>query len=138
MRKRIVLISCVSKKLSQPATAKELYVSTLFKLNLKYAEKLNPDEIFILSAKYYLLSLDEQIEPYDQTLNKMCSSEIKLWANRVLLQISEKCSIEDTEFIFLAGDKYRKYLSPNLNNVCIPLKGLRIGEQLRKLKELTS
>lgn len=69
MSKRIALISCVSQKLSQHAKPKELYVSTLFKLNLKYAEKLEPDEIFILSAKHGLLSLDQQIEPYEQTLN---------------------------------------------------------------------
>jgi len=138
MSKRIVLISCVSQKLSQRAKAKELYVSTLFKLNLKYAEKLEPDEIFILSAKHGLLSLDQQIEPYEQTLNNMRSGEVKEWASRVFKQISEVCSIDDTEFIFLAGDKYRKYLLPYLKNSLIPLKGLRIGEQLQKLKGLAS
>ncbi len=40
MNKKIVLISCVSKKLAHRAKAKELYISTLFKLNLKYATQL--------------------------------------------------------------------------------------------------
>ena len=111
MSKRIVLISCVSKKLSRSAKAKNLYISTLFKLNLKYAKKLEPDKIFILSAKYGLLPLGQEIEPYEQTLNNMRSNEIKQWASRVLDQIKQVCSINETEFTFLAGDKYRNVVS---------------------------
>lgn len=137
MRKRIVLISCVSQKLPHRAMARELYISTLFKLNLKYAEKLAPDKIFVLSAKHGLMALEIEIEPYEQTLNNMRSSEIRAWADRVLEQIRGVCSIDDSEFIFLAGDKYRKHLLPHIKNYKVPLKGLRIGKQLQRLKELT-
>ena len=69
MRQRtIVLISCVKKKASQPRPARELYISDLFRKSLKYAQSLSPDAIYILSAKYGLLSLDTVIEPYDVTL----------------------------------------------------------------------
>jgi len=138
MSKRIVLISCVSQKLPQRAKARDLYVSTLFKLNLRYAEKLRPDDIFVLSAKHGLLPLEKRIEPYEQTLNNMRFGEIKQWANRVLRQIKAVCLIDETEFVFLAGDRYRKYLLPHLKNSQIPLEGLRIGEQLQKLKGLVS
>jgi hypothetical protein len=136
MDKQIVLISCASQKLTQRAKAKDLYVSTLFKLNLRYAQKLAPDEILILSAKHGLLSLDQEIDPYEQSLNTMPALEVKQWADKVLDQICAKCSIEETTFIFLAGERYRKYLLPHLRNVQIPLKGLGIGRQLQKLKEL--
>jgi len=138
MRKKIVLISCVSKKLTDRAKAKELYTSTLFKFNLKYAELLAPDEIFILSAKHGLLTLNQEIEPYDETLNTMKSAEIKMWSDQVLEQIKGVCAIDDSEFVFLAGEKYRKHLLPHINNYKIPLKGFRIGEQLKQLKKLTS
>jgi len=137
MRKRIVLISCVSQKLPHRAKAKNLYISTLFKLNLKYANKLNPDGVYILSAKYGLLNLDQEIDPYEQTLNNMRVNEVKQWANQVIEQIRKISVVEKTEYVFLAGERYRKYLLPHLNNVQIPLKGLRIGEQLQRLKELT-
>lgn len=137
MNKRVILISCVSKKLQIQARAEDLYVSTLYKLNLKYAKKLKPDNIFILSAKYGLVALDQVIEPYEKTLNTMSINEIKEWANQVLKKIKMYSSIEDTEFIFLAGERYRRYLIPNLKYVHIPLKGLGIGKQLQKLKELT-
>jgi len=138
MRKKIVLISCVSQKLPHQAKAKDLYVSTLFKLNLKYASSLNPDEIYVLSAKHGLLRLEHEIEPYEQTLNNMRTAEIKEWANSVLHQLKSVSSLKEEEFIFLAGDKYRKYLLPHMNHALVPLEGLRIGEQLQRLKELTA
>lgn len=110
----------------------------MFRYNLKYAELLDPDGIFILSAKYGLLDLNDIIAPYDQTLNDMATVEIKEWSNLVLKQIRDICIIENTEFIFLAGEKYRKFLLPYLKTYSIPLKGLRIGKQLQKLKELTA
>lgn len=134
----IVLISCVSKKLPYNAKAKDLYVSSLFKYALKYAYKLNPDRIFILSAKYGLLELDDEIEPYDQTLNNMSGSEAKIWASMVLKQLSSKTDMIHSEYVFLAGEKYRKFLIPEIKHFKIPLQGLSIGRQLQKLKELTS
>ena len=132
---KIVLISCVSKKLSKKSKAQDLYISPLFQYNLKYAKSLKPDKILILSAKYGLLNLDEEIEPYNETLNGMNSNEVKEWANSVLNELSKVCDIKKDEFIFFAGDKYRKYLISHINNYKIPLKGLGIGKQLKYLKE---
>ncbi|HIH25724.1 hypothetical protein J4476_03395 [Candidatus Woesearchaeota archaeon] len=134
---KIVLISCVSKKLSCKSKAKDLYISSLFKFNLKYADSFFPDNIFILSAKYGLVSLDDIIDPYDMTLNNMNSKEIKLWADNVLVKLSKIADLKNDEFIFLAGDNYRKYLISSINNYKIPLKGLGIGKQLHYLKEKT-
>ena len=113
----------------------DLYVSTLFKLNLKYANSINPDEIYVLSAKHGLLELEREIKPYEQTLNNMRANEVRAWANNVLQQLQSIASVEEAEFIFLAGDKYRKYLLPHIKNAVVPLEGLRIGEQLQRLKE---
>lgn len=135
--RRIILISCVSKKLSYKTTAKDLYVSTLFKLNYEYALSLNPDKIFILSAKYGLLHLKDEIAPYDETLNTKSTMEISHWAESVLEQLRKEVDLEEDEVIFLAGEKYRKYLLPYIKNYKIPLKGLSIGKQLQFLKEVT-
>lgn len=135
---RIVLISCVSKKLSKKTKAKDLYTSTLFKLNMKFAQTFNTDNIFILSAKHGLIDLDDEIAPYDVTLNKMKADVIKSWSSRVLAQLKVKFDLQKDHFIFLAGDKYRKYLIPHIASYDIPLQGKRIGEQLQHLKKLTS
>ncbi len=116
--------------------AKDLYTSTLFKLSFQYAEKLAPDMIYVLSAKYGLLDIDEEIGPYELTLNRMHDYEIRAWADHVIEQLKATVSIDKTEFIFLAGYKYRKYLLPHITDYKIPLEGLSIGRQLQRLKEL--
>lgn len=132
---KIALISCVSKKRLHKAKAKDLYISPLFKQNLAYAKSLNPDKIFILSAKYGLLDLEGEIEPYDLTLNQMHSEAIKEWASRVIEQLSKVADFENDAFVFLAGSRYRKFIIPHIKKYEIPLKGLSIGKQLRFLKE---
>ena len=130
----IVLISCVSQKLPIKTRAEELYTSTLFKLNMQFAKRLNPDGIFILSAQYGLLSLDDEVEPYDVTLNNMLAEERKTWTKGVLEQLNNKFDLENDHFVILAGDRYRQYLIKDLKSFEIPLKGLRIGKQLQYLK----
>lgn len=133
--RKIILISCVSKKLDKRAKAKDLYISPLFKYNLKYAQSMNPDKIFILSAKYGLLKLDEEIDTYNETLNTKSSAQIKVWANNVLTQLKNEIDINNDTVIFLAGEKYRKNLTPFINNYEVPMRGLSIGKQLQFLKE---
>jgi cytoplasmic iron level regulating protein YaaA (DUF328/UPF0246 family) len=132
---KVVLLSCVSMKLPHKAKACELYVSPLFKSALKYARSLNPNKIFILSAKYGLVDLNDEIESYDQTLNAMSKDAIMEWSNRVLNQLKNKTNLDEDEFIFLAGERYRKYLLPQIKNYQLPMKGLGIGKQLKFLKE---
>ncbi len=132
---KIVLIACASKKVNHKTKARALYDSPLFKLNLKYAESLKPDNMFIVSAKHGLLNLDEEIEPYNETLNKMPDKQIQDWANKVASQLNQVIDIKKDEVIFLAGEKYRKYLIPHINNYKIPMEGLGIGKQLKFLKE---
>ena len=134
---KVVLISCVSKKLSHKAKAKHLYISPLFCLSLKYAQQLSPQKIFILSAKYGLVHLDEEIEPYKVTLNKMSARQRRNWADKVLTELKRNCDLENDHFVILAGVKYRQYLMSHLNSCEVPLAGLPIGKQLQFLKKET-
>ena len=134
---RIALISCASKKRNEKNKAKNLYTSTFFKYNLRYARKLKPDKIFILSAKHGLLPLDKEIEPYDKFLNNFSEQERKEWAELVLGQLKGNANLHRDEFIFLAGENYRKYLLPKISNYDVPLEGKGIGQQLKFLKEHT-
>jgi hypothetical protein len=116
--------------------ARDLYISPLFKKNLQYASMLAPDTIFILSAKYGLVGLEQEIEPYDLTLNNMSSANIKRWAAYVIRQLAEYTDLKEDRFVFLAGEKYRRYLVPYMTHVQIPLEGLSIGRQLQRLTAL--
>lgn len=132
---RIVLISCVAMKKEIPALARDMYISPLFKGAYRYACKLGADRIFILSAKYGLLEETTMIEPYNETLNSKSVSEIKKWASNILNVLSQKTDLQEDEFIFLAGEKYRKYLIDSLRHFSVPLKGLPIGKQLAFYKK---
>ncbi|MEN6572364.1 MAG: DUF6884 domain-containing protein [Anaerolineaceae bacterium] len=136
--KKIVLISCVKSKLDHPAKAKDLYISTLFQSFLEYARRLKPDEIYILSAKYGLLELDQKIAPYEMTLNTMSVAEKRDWSHKVLDSLRQKADLQSDLFIFLAGINYRKYLLPELKHYEVPLEGLSFGQQLHELKRRVS
>lgn len=136
--KKIVLISCVSKKQPIKAKAKDLYTSALFKKNFQFANKLQPDEIFILSAKHGLLMLNDEIEPYDTTLNKMPVKKRKEWATLVINQLKICTDVKRDHFIILAGNRYRQFILPELTSYDIPLEGLGIGKQLQYLKKQLS
>ena len=132
---RVVLISCVSKKAEKKCSARDLYVSSLFRYCLAYARLLNADKIFVLSAKYGLVGLNEVIEPYNESLNLMNDAKKKEWADGVFDKLKNEIDVDEDEVIFLAGENYRKYLIERLKKVSVPLKGLGIGKQLKFLKE---
>lgn len=132
---KVVLIQCVKKKKPRKCKAKDLYDSAWFRYAWRYAQSLNPDKVFILSAKYGLVDPEEEIEPYNETLNTKSVPEIRAWAAKLLASLRERTDVTKDTFIILAGEKYRTYLADHLANHDIPMKGLRIGQQLKWLKE---
>lgn len=130
----IVLIACASKKLNHRARAEDLYVSDLFRKSLAYARQMRPVAVFILSATHGLVRPDDQIDPYDVTLNTMSSAEIRAWSDGVFGQLQRHTDVKHDRLFFLAGDKYRRYLVPRLHTVEVPMEGLGIGQQLQFLK----
>lgn len=133
--RNVVLISCVKSKVKNKSQAIDMYTSDLFKKNLAYSKILNPSATYILSAKYGLVKLNDTISPYDLTLKNMKLEERKEWALKVVKQLELVENIENTNFIFLAGERYREYLLPKINNYEVPMKGLSFGNQLNFLKE---
>jgi cytoplasmic iron level regulating protein YaaA (DUF328/UPF0246 family) len=133
--RRIVLLSCVSKKKEFETTAANLYDSTLFNYAFQYAKTFNPDKIYIISALYGLLETDEIVKPYNKTLNEMNKRDRIEWSNVVLEQMRDKeLDLKNDHFVILAGNNYRKYLLQHMVHYELPLEGKRIGEQLSFLK----
>lgn len=92
---------------------------------------------YILSAKYELLSPNDKIEGYELSLTTMKAKERRDWAEKVFEDIL-KITPRVQHVTFLAGLHYRKNLNDLLVGegikTCIPMEGLRIGEQLRWLE----
>ncbi|WP_259595884.1 DUF6884 domain-containing protein [Clostridium botulinum] len=132
----IALISCTSSKKHYACQAKELYSeSATFCLEYELANIL-AEEIYILSAKHGLVAKDTILDYYDYTLMHK-SKDIKIqWSKKVLNQIREIFSLEEDEFIILAGKDYYEYLLPSIKKYWLPLKGKRQGERQPMLRQL--
>ncbi len=91
---------------------------------------------FILSAKYGLVSPEDMLEPYEETLNTMSIGQRRASAARVQQQMDQRLPRSD-RIVVLAGQRYREFLMEYLRRraptVEVPLEGLRIGEQLHWL-----
>ena len=134
----IVFLSCVKSKRDTACAARDMYTSDLFKKSLAYALQLNPRKVYILSAKYGLLELNEHIEPYNLTLNEMSEEKRKAWAYKVCKQCEQKGISYSEEVIFLCGNNYRKYLMRKFKNANAPLGNMGIGKQLAFYKSNTT
>lgn len=131
----VVLISCVGEKKSHRSKAKDLYHSTWFRYAWCYAQSLNPEKVFILSAKYGLVDPETEIDPYEETLNTKSDSDIQTWAVKVVEALGEKADVANGVFTILAGEKYRRHLVSHLTRHNVPMSGLKIGQQLSWLKQ---
>lgn len=134
---KIVFLSCTKSKTPHPAPAQELYsASPMFQKTLAYGKSLEPDRMYILSAKHHLVPLNKKLAPYDKTLKEMPKDEREEWGKTTFNQIKSKgINPENSKFIFLAGDEYIKPLLPYIpaSNVINPMKGKRFGERLKWL-----
>jgi len=137
---KIVLLSCTKSKLDHKAQAQELYsASPMFKKTLEYGKSLNPDKMYILSAKHHLVPLTKVLEPYDKTLKEMPKKEKEQWADETLEQMkSYGLNLDKDEFIFLAGSEYIAPLKPYIKNIQAPMEGKRLGERLKWLNSQIS
>lgn len=132
----IVLLSCVKSKNDKKSKAKDMYISALFKYSYMYASKITSQEnIYILSAKYGLLKLDDEIYPYEDTLNTKTEKQKKIWAYKVYKQMKSLNFDFDKQTVFLCGNNYRKYLITKFSNAIAPLSGLGLGKQLQFYKQ---
>ncbi len=135
MFRQVQLLSCVGRKRSVPAPARDLYTSSWFRKARNYADSTG-QPWFVLSAKHGLVHPDQVVAPYDLTLNAIPKPGRCEWASRVLAQLGPHLDGVDS-VVILAGRRYREFLEPSLRGrglaVCVPMEGMRIGEQLRWL-----
>jgi hypothetical protein len=108
----------------------------MFKKTLEYGKSLQPDKMFILSAKHHLVPLNKELEPYDKTLKEMPADEKEKWGDETVKQMkSHGLNLNKDKFIFLTGSEYMKPLTKYIpdSNIEKPMEGRRMGERLKWL-----
>lgn len=134
----IILISCSQEKGDARTRARDLYTSPLFRKSLQWAESQKPDAIYIVSALYGLVRLEESISPYNFKITDLRKAERWQWAGRVRSHLTaqvvggRRVSAGD-RITILAGKDYVYPLREWLPNLHAPLAGLQVGERLRWL-----
>ena len=135
MKDVVVFVGCGAKQ-QQANVAKDLYISSYFKKKLNHAETYykNCQGIYILSSdpSSPVLALNQQVSGmYDYPMKLV--SQAKAWSPNADATIANMFNTQSTVFVVFAGEKFYKYLNPNLKIVA-PLKGLLIGQQMKYLQ----
>jgi len=141
-RKSLYLIACTTDKFKGiNQRAKYIYAkSVLFRLSYLYIKKeYKPKTIYVLSAKYGLISENDLISYYDDNLVNKRKIDRKLWAKNVIKQLDKlmKGKRENYKLICFAGDKYVEFLKKEFL-IERPLEKLTIGYQIEWLKKKLS
>lgn len=114
---KLVIVGCGSAKRDRNLdtqtlqvdrfAAKDLYTSTYFAKKRDYAETIG-DHWMILSALHGLIPPNEQIKPYDISIDNLDDEQLEAWIHRVWRVLLEwVCSHEDVEeIVVLAGKSY--------------------------------
>jgi len=130
--REVTLIQCTNSKRDTISPARELYdTSSYFRHMRDYAEAVNRP-YYILSAKHGLVPPHKRLKPYDE----FGLSEAQA------IEVAETLAKQDIRMVkVIAGKKYTNHLIPELEKRSIDVvelcAGLRIGERIKRLKELT-
>lgn len=130
-----VVIPCGAEKLTTSAKAADMYIGSMFKDALTTARGIVSDEnIFILSAKYGLVRLDQVIEPYDVKLGQPGTISKESLAG----QIGEIIPAGTNVLSLLPADYHGRFIAGagelNVDRAFEGTKG--IGQQKGRLKAI--
>lgn len=145
----IGLVSCGAQKLTEPAEARHLYTSPLFRLSLTYAEQ-HCSRVYVLSAFHGLLDLDRVVAPYNRRL-PTAKRERMAWGEHIAASIGARHN-SDEPIMILAGVDYAHPLTVCLRTlfgwrdggykgwtgeITEPLAGMQVGQRLAWLNGQT-
>ena len=130
-----VVVGCVSQKQPHRASAKDLYVSNLFRKRRAYAEASGLPW-FIMSAKHGIVQPDTVLDPYDETLEHLSLTALLRWGERSVSELERILGPLAGHVLEIhAGKRYVHAVESTLHRrsaeIVVPLKGLRIGQQLQ-------
>jgi cytoplasmic iron level regulating protein YaaA (DUF328/UPF0246 family) len=125
-----IIITCGSKKSITPSRAELMYLGSHFKRCLSWAKsKSSQDKIFILSAKYGLLKLDQKINPYDLRMGQEGCVDFNFVKNQAI-----ELNIIDNQIYSTAGKEYRNILDQVFKNIKYPFFNMSMGYMAQAIK----
>lgn len=133
----IGLVGCSGPKLKEPAPARQLYTSPLFRSALALAERRH-DVVYVISAKHELVTLDQVVAPYDLAMSDVAKERRPIWGTRVWWSIQRRHPRVEREIYIYAGKDYaRPIRRAGFNGATFhePLARMQLGQRLKWLRE---
>ncbi|MFI1408725.1 DUF6884 domain-containing protein [Streptomyces sp. NPDC020707] len=132
-QQRLVLVACGGKKSQRPGkiAADERYTGNYFTACLMASEVMD-GVTMVLSAKYGLIPLTEEIENYDVTMGGKGSVRLGFVKQQV-----EELGLKNAKVTVLGGERYVKAARQIWPDAEAPLTG-GIGQQLKQLAAIYS
>ena len=126
----VVIIPCGALKRRERCRARDLYIGSYFKANLRYALSVaqTPD-VLILSAKHGLIHLDEKVEPYDLKMGQPGCVDADF-----VRQQAEMMAVTKKQIYALGGKLYLDTLRDAGLKFMPLVEGLPMGIQMQALK----
>ena len=115
----MIIVACGARKHHEPAPARDLYRGAYFRACLAYALRIAPaKDVYILSAKYGLIGLNNRIEPYDLKLGEAGS----IGSGQLSVQAENLCLLREKVTV-LGGKLYVNLVRNVWKHVEAPLDG---------------
>jgi hypothetical protein len=129
----VLLLACSKRKLEQPAPARDLYTSPLFRTAREHAERKG-GPWFILSAEHGLVAPDEWLAPYDRYLRDTPPGYRGAWGHWVVERLDLLVGgLANRTVEIHAGSAYVDPIVEPLSakgcRISLPLSGLAVGER---------
>ncbi|WUH91733.1 hypothetical protein OG900_17525 [Streptomyces sp. NBC_00433] len=126
----LIVIPCGARKLDVRARAADMYTGSYHRACRRAAEALRPDRVLILSARYGLLGLDDEIDPYDTP-----HGAADAVSAAVLREQAARRGIERLDpVVVLGGARHVALAKAVWPHALTPLSGTRgMGEQVARL-----
>ena len=131
-----IVIPCSKNKKTTPAEAEYLYVGPYYKACLDYAKKhTKKKNIYILSAKYGFIKLNDIIAPYNTKITKKIKQERRCF----YINTAKQHNLTDKRILVLDGRLYVDVVRTVTRKILTaPFYGQPLGIQLREMKNVNS
>ena len=123
---QLIVIPCSKQKQDRRAPLRELYTGPHFRAALAWALTVAPaDRVLVLSALYGLRQLDDELSPYDYTIQDRKRNKPTFPPPPLPVGMRRRGFM-----VSVCGREYDEWLRPDFN----PVAGLGIGQRLAWFK----
>jgi Family of unknown function (DUF6884) len=118
-----VIVACGAAKRTERSPAWQLYTGPYFRACMAWADSVTSlDRIHILSARYGLVPATQELDPYEQRLDRRA-----LPVEQVRSQAA-RLSLRSKRIVFCGGRDYERLLTDAGLKVTRPFAGPRMGQ----------